>query len=96
MRSAGVGLAFVVFPEIINQMPGLNGLFGAFFFLSLTLAGITSLISITETYIAGMSDKFNISRRRSVTIGVGLFSSDFFAITLQMAVLLPRRSGLLH
>lgn len=72
VATAGVGLAFVVFPEIINQMPGLNGLFGAFFFLSLTLAGITSLISITETYIAGMSDKFNISRRRSVTIGVGL------------------------
>ena len=72
VATAGVGLAFVVFPEIINQMPGLNGFFGAFFFLSLTLAGITSLISITETYIAGMSDKFNISRRRSVTIGVGL------------------------
>ncbi|PIC56621.1 sodium-dependent transporter [Sporosarcina sp. P12(2017)] len=72
VATAGVGLAFVVFPEIINQMPGLNGLFGAFFFLSLTLAGITSLISICETYIAGMSDKFNMSRRRSVTIGVGL------------------------
>ena len=72
VATAGVGLAFVVFPEIINQMPGLNGLFGAFFFLSLTLAGITSLISITETYVAGVSDKFNISRRRSVTIGVGL------------------------
>lgn len=72
VADAGVGLAFVVFPEIINQMPGMNGLFGAFFFLSLTLAGITSLISICETYIAGVSDKFNMSRRRSVTIGVGI------------------------
>src|SRR5690606_31632082 len=36
---AGVGLAFVVFPEIINQFPGLNALFGFLFFASLVLAG---------------------------------------------------------
>lgn len=72
VATAGVGLAFVVFPEIINQMPGMNGLFGALFFLSLVLAGITSLVSICETYIAGVSDKFNISRNKSVLFGVGL------------------------
>lgn len=72
VADAGVGLAFVVFPEIVNQMPGLNGLFGALFFLSLVLAGITSLVSICETYIAGLSDKFNISRGKSVVIGVGV------------------------
>lgn len=72
VADAGVGLAFVVFPEIVNQMPGLNGIFGALFFLSLVLAGITSLISICETYIAGMSDKFNISRTKSVIFGAGL------------------------
>ncbi|HLR11212.1 MAG TPA: sodium-dependent transporter [Sporosarcina sp.] len=72
VADAGVGLAFVVFPEIINQMPGLNGLFGLLFFLSLVLAGITSLVSICETYIAGISDKFNVSRGKSVVIGVGI------------------------
>lgn len=72
VASAGVGLAFVVFPKIINEMPGMNGLFGALFFLSLVLAGLTSLISICETYIAGISEKFNISRTKSVLFGVGL------------------------
>src|SRR5690606_23103278 len=72
VASAGVGLAFVVFPKIINEMPGMNGLFGALFFLSLVLAGITSLISICETYIAGVQDKFNVSRTKSVIFGVGL------------------------
>lgn len=72
VADAGVGLAFVVFPQIINEMPGFNGLFGALFFLSLVLAGLTSLVSIAETYIAGISDKFNISRSKSVVIGVGL------------------------
>lgn len=71
VASAGVGLAFVVFPKIINEMPGMSGLFGALFFLSLVLAGITSLISICETYIAGFSEKFNISRKKAVVFGVG-------------------------
>ncbi|MCG3088582.1 sodium-dependent transporter [Sporosarcina cyprini] len=71
VATAGVGLAFVVFPQIINEMPGMNGIFGALFFLSLVLAGLTSLISICETYIAGVSDKFNVSRTKSVIIGVG-------------------------
>lgn len=72
VADAGVGLAFVVFPKIINEMPGMNGIFGALFFLSLVLAGLTSLISICETYIAGISEKFNISRTKSVIFGAGL------------------------
>lgn len=58
--AGGVGLAFVVFPAIINEFPGLNGLFGFLFFASLVLAGLTSLMSITETYVAGLVDKFKI------------------------------------
>ncbi|CEG23377.1 Sodium:neurotransmitter symporter family protein [Planococcus massiliensis] len=72
VASAGVGLAFVVFPQIINEFPGFNGLFGALFFLSLTLAGLTSLISITETYVAGFSEKFGIARKKAVLFGGGL------------------------
>lgn len=72
VAAAGVGLAFVVFPQIINEFPGFNGLFGALFFLSLTLAGLTSLISITETYVAGFSEKFGISRNKAVALGGGL------------------------
>jgi neurotransmitter:Na+ symporter, NSS family len=70
--SAGVGLAFVVFPQIINEFPAFNGLFGAAFFTCLTLAGLTSLISIVETYIAGVQEKFKVSRKVAVSIGGGL------------------------
>ncbi|WP_430784455.1 sodium-dependent transporter [Virgibacillus flavescens] len=70
--SGGVGLAFVVFPQIINEFPALNGLFGFLFFGSLVLAGLTSLMSITETYVAGLVDKFNISRNKAVIFGGGL------------------------
>ncbi|KAB7670772.1 sodium-dependent transporter [Bacillus sp. B1-b2] len=64
--SGGIGLAFVVFPSIINEFPGLNGLFGVLFFLSLVFAGMTSLISIVETFISGIQDKFNVSRTKAV------------------------------
>lgn len=72
VASAGVGLAFVVFPQIINQFPGFNGFFGVLFFLSLTLAGLTSLMSITETYVAGLTEKFGITRSKAIVLGGGL------------------------
>ncbi len=70
--SKGVILAFAVFPQIINEFPGLNGFFGVLFFLSLVLAGITSLISITETYVSAVQEKFKIARWKAVAFGGGL------------------------
>ncbi|GAE27628.1 sodium-dependent transporter [Halalkalibacter wakoensis JCM 9140] len=72
VADAGIGLAFVVFPEIINTFPGMNGLFGVLFFGSLVLAGLSSLISIVETFVSGVQDKFKFSRRKAVAIGGGL------------------------
>ena len=64
--SSGIGLAFVVFPSIINEFPGMNGLFGVLFFLSLVFAGMTSMISIVETFVAGIQDKFKVSRTKAI------------------------------
>ncbi|QPC47389.1 sodium-dependent transporter [Mangrovibacillus cuniculi] len=79
--AGGVGLAFVVFPQIINEMPFLSGLFGFTFFACLVLAGLTSLMSITETYVAALSEKFQISRTKAVLVGGGAaaFLSLLFA-----------------
>jgi NSS family neurotransmitter:Na+ symporter len=70
--SGGVGLAFVVFPQIINEFPAFNQLFGFLFFASLVLAGLSSLISIVETFVAGVQDKFGVSRTKSVAVGGGV------------------------
>ncbi|WP_059105874.1 sodium-dependent transporter [Shouchella shacheensis] len=70
--ASGIGLAFIVFPEIVNNMPGFGSAFGVLFFSCLALAGISSLISISETYVSGVKDKFNVSRTTSVLMGVGL------------------------
>jgi len=68
---SGVILAFVSIPEIINQFPGLNTLFGVLFFGGLTFAGLTSAVSIFEVGIAAVSEKFNLSRAKSVNIVCG-------------------------
>lgn len=61
-----IGLAFVAYPKAISLMPAGN-LFGAIFFLCLTVAGLSSAVSIMEAFIAAMIDKFDINRRLLVT-----------------------------
>ncbi|WP_261167012.1 sodium-dependent transporter [Microbacterium sp. Marseille-Q6965] len=65
----GVGLAFMTFPAIVSEMPG-GAWVGALFFGSLTLAGLTSLISILEVIIAALRDKFALTRMQAV-LGFG-------------------------
>ncbi len=64
----GIGLAFVAFPQAISLLPSLPQLFGAFFFLTLTVAGIASSISILEAFTAAVMDKFHYRRRAIVTV----------------------------
>jgi NSS family neurotransmitter:Na+ symporter len=74
---SGPGLAFVVYPEAINQLPGFNQLFGALFFLVLIVAGISSMISLTEAFSCSICDKFSISRKKATSIicATGLLGS---------------------
>lgn len=68
----GVGLAFVAFPQIINQLPGLNSFFGLLFFGALFFAGLTSAVSILECGIAGVREKFALSRKAAVNWVCGM------------------------
>lgn len=82
----GVGLAFMTFPAIVAEMPG-GPLFGALFFGALTLAGLTSMISIMEVILAGIMDKFGLSRTAAV-VGIG------GALAVVSVVLFGTSSGL--
>ncbi|RMB61376.1 sodium-dependent transporter [Tessaracoccus antarcticus] len=64
---AGIGLAFVAFPTIINEAP-LGALMGVAFFGSLVVAGLTSLMSIMEVVIAGVRDKIGIPKPVAVAV----------------------------
>lgn len=76
----GVGLAFMTFPAIVSTMPGGEWV-GALFFGALTLAGLTSLISILEVVIAAIRDKFALSRAQAV-FGFGGTAAVFSLVLL--------------
>ena len=70
VAESGIGLSFMAFPAIINEMPA-GGLFGVLFFGSLFIAGITSLISIIEVVISAVADKISVPRQRvAILVGV--------------------------
>ncbi|HSL01354.1 MAG TPA: sodium-dependent transporter [Rubrobacteraceae bacterium] len=72
VATSGVGLAFVAFPQIINQLPALQSFFGLLFFGALFFAGITSAVSILEACIAGVREKFDLTRAAAVNWVCGL------------------------
>ena len=69
----GIGLAFVAFPTLINQMPG-GEIFGILFFLSLVFAGLSSIISLVQVVTSAVADKLGISERLGTIVIGGLMA----------------------
>ena len=66
VAGAGVGLAFITIPAAINTMPA-PLFFGTIFFLCLSMAGVSSHISIVEAVSSALIDKFGATRHKVVT-----------------------------
>ena len=64
--AAGPGLVFVVVPSIFAQMGTLGLLFSAVFFIALTVAALTSSVSLLEVVVAYLMDQRKMSRKPSV------------------------------
>lgn len=79
--SEGTGLAFVVFPSVLNTMGAWGYIIGPLFFLCILFAGITSIMALLEGICYSISEKFNIKRERTVTIVciVGFLITSLFA-----------------
>lgn len=63
----GPGLAFITLPDVFAQMPG-GYLWCVLFFFLLSVAALTSTLSMFETPIAILEEDFHLSRRRAVLI----------------------------
>ncbi len=79
--SSGVGLAFVVFPEVFSAMGSWGTILGVLFFACLIFAGITSTVSLTEAVSAPFVDKFGWKRNKVITVFclIGFSISSAFA-----------------
>lgn len=64
----GSGLAFVAFPQTFNLLGSIGFILGPLFFFSIMIAGLTTAVSDLEPIFETVSDQFNFSRKKSVTI----------------------------
>lgn len=80
----GAGVAFIAFPTAISTMSTnivVQGLLGFLFFFCLFIAGLSSSISMLESFATAALDKFDVSRKKLVSIIsiVGFCGSACFA-----------------
>lgn len=67
---AGAGLAFITLPAVFSQMPG-GSVFGFIFFLLLSVAALTSSMSLLEVVVAWLIDERGWERKKA-SIGLGI------------------------
>ncbi len=68
----GPGLMFVTLPQVFNAMgPVLGNVIGAIFFILVFFAALTSSISLMETVVSIIQDKFHIGRKITCLIVLG-------------------------
>lgn len=67
----GAGLVFAVVPAIFAEMGTLGPVFSVIFFTALTLAALTSSMSLLEVVVAYLIDEKDLDRKKAV-IGTGL------------------------
>ena len=83
--NAGPSLMFVTLPKVFKSMPAGN-IIGAAFFVLVSLAALTSSISLMETVTAVVIEKFGLSRKKAsvvviiITIILGLLSVFGYSI----------------
>lgn len=77
--NAGPALMFVSLPKVFEAMGVMGSFIGALFFVTVLFAALTSSVSVMEAVVAGVIDRFEISRKKA-TVSV-------FAVTLIMGVI---------
>ncbi|WP_067598506.1 sodium-dependent transporter [Nocardiopsis listeri] len=87
VATSGIGLAFVAFPQIISSLPFGGPLFGVLFFACLSIAGVTSLISIVQVIVSAVQDRTGLGRTQTVALVGG-------ATALASILLFPTHEGL--
>lgn len=68
--TGGPGLVFKALPVVFNSMGSVGTIFAVIFFTLLTLAALTSAISLLETLVAGVADCTEVKRGRATVIFV--------------------------
>jgi NSS family neurotransmitter:Na+ symporter len=82
----GPGLIFVTLPNVFHQMPG-GFAFSILFFILLTVAALTSSISILEVVVAYFKEEFKMGRKASTVLATILISILGVLCSLSLGVM---------
>ncbi|MDX9916590.1 MAG: sodium-dependent transporter [Gudongella sp.] len=85
--AAGPGLVFVVAPQIFASMGGIGVLFSALFFIALTIAALTSSVSLLEVVVAYLIDERGWARGKSVYTAGGIMVVTGILSSLSLGVM---------
>jgi NSS family neurotransmitter:Na+ symporter len=85
--AAGPGLVFVVVPQIFAQMGGMGMLFSVIFFLALTIAALTSSVSLLEVVVAYLIDEKGVARRTATYVASAVMCVMCILSSLSMGVM---------
>jgi len=64
----GTGLVFIVYPTVFNVLGQWAYVLGPLFFLTVYLAGLTSILSTIEPLAFSIQNKFGLTRHKTMTI----------------------------
>ena len=88
----GPSLMFVTLPKVFETMPG-GSVIGAIFFLMVLFAALTSSISLMETIVSIVMDKFGLGRKKAcltvilLSIILGLLSTLGYSIWSEVKII---------
>lgn len=86
--AAGPGLSFITMPAVFAQMPA-GALFATLFFLSLTVAALTSSVSLLEVVAAAVAEALGIGHRAAAWLS----AAAVFAAGIPCALSFGAMSG---
>ena len=66
--SAGPGLMFVSLPKIFEAMGAAGPVIGTIFFLMVSFAAVTSSVSVMESIVSNIIDRFHVSRKKGTVL----------------------------
>ncbi len=92
--AAGPGLVFVVVPQLFAEMGGTIGLlFALMFFIGLTVAALTSSVSLLEVVVSYLIDEKGLSRKTAVFTASSIMAIMCIFASLSLGGLGPTLFG---
>ncbi len=91
--AAGPGLVFVVVPQLFADMGSVGLIFAGLFFLALTVAALTSSVSLLEVVVAYFMDERNMSRIKAVTVSASIMIIMCVLASLSLGGIGPKILG---